>query len=152
MIGLNNFETQLIVKNLSDTLMKLPTYLNRGGLELPLACDLRVVTKSSIFSYLKQDQQLYQEMLNLKTPRVIGVALAQELTIQEEDKMLKIHEKQDQLIMYMKMDIDIQNSPIGVRTAKADINKGIEVDMQREFKMRNICIIKFATIRIDQKD
>ncbi|CAD8131528.1 unnamed protein product [Paramecium pentaurelia] len=158
-IGLSNFETELVVKNLRDTfnqIANLPQpvigvidgFALGGGLELALACDLRIITKSSILGLPETGLAIIPGAGGTqRTPRVIGVALAKELIFTgrrlSADESLKIG-----LVNYVEEDGQqannraeniatqiLQNGPIGVRAAKAAINRGMEVDIESGLKI-----------------
>lgn len=89
--GLSEFETEVIVKNLRDSfnqIANLPQpvialidgFALGGGLELALACDLRIATKSSIFGLPETSLAIIPGAGGTqRTPRLIGAAKAKEL-------------------------------------------------------------------------
>ena len=122
-----------------------------GGLELALACDLRVAGARATLGLPETSLAIIPGAGGTqRLPRVVGVAKAKELIFTSarltSDEAVKIGlinmsvEADNALITAEGIALKIvQNGPIGVRMAKAAIDGGIDVDIEKALEVEKAC-------------
>ncbi|NSL50803.1 enoyl-CoA hydratase [Calidifontibacillus erzurumensis] len=113
-----------------------------GGLELALACDIRVAVESAKVGLTETSLAIIPGAGGTqRLPRLIGIGRAKEMIYTarrveaKEAKELGIieHIVSEEELLHKANEIAaaiVQNGPIAVRQAKLAINKGIEVDLK----------------------
>ncbi|MDO5547833.1 MAG: enoyl-CoA hydratase-related protein [Eubacteriales bacterium] len=130
-----------------------------GGLELALACELRVASKQSVFAKPEVTLGIMPGCGGTqRLPRTIGVNLAKEMiytgmqvdTDYMEKHGLLNHVYEDQESM-MEGAFDLarkiaKNAPLGVKHAKDSINVGMQIDIGNAIRFESNCFAQvFAT-------
>ena len=135
-----------------------------GGLELALNADLRIATRSSLIGLPETALAIIPGAGGTqKLARLIGISKAKELIFTA--KRLKAEEALAYgIVNYVEDDYDKcyakalelseqinNNGPLGVRSAKAAINNGIEVDLRRglEIEKLNYLRVLYSNDRIE---
>ncbi|XP_015666377.1 enoyl-CoA hydratase domain-containing protein 2, mitochondrial [Protobothrops mucrosquamatus] len=151
------------LRSLMDNIAALPMpsiaaidgYALGGGLEMALACDLRVAASSAKMGLIETTRGLFPGAGGTqRLPRCIGIALAKELIFtgrqidgQEAFSMgllnhtVPQNEEGDaayQKALTLAEEI-VPQAPIAVRLGKLAINKGIEVDIASGMAIERMC-------------
>lgn len=174
-LAMTNQETEDLVVNLRKTFddfynLPFPTIASidgaalGGGLELSLACDIRVASYESLVGLPETALAIIPGAGGTqRLARVIGVAKAKELIFTAQ--RLKAPEALELGILnYVESDYDaayekclelakkiLRNGPLGVRAAKAAINAGIETDIKTglEIERANYTKVAYSNDRIE---
>nr|XP_060629506.1 enoyl-CoA hydratase domain-containing protein 2, mitochondrial [Anolis sagrei ordinatus] len=164
--SMTDVETDLFVhklRSLMDGIAALPMptiaaiegYALGGGLELALACDLRVAASSAKMGLIETTRGLFPGAGGTqRLPRCIGISLAKELIFTgrqiDGQEALSIglvnhsvpqNDEGDaayQRALTLAKEI-VPRAPIAVRMGKVAINKGIEVDIASGMAIERMC-------------
>ncbi|XP_042322274.1 enoyl-CoA hydratase domain-containing protein 2, mitochondrial [Sceloporus undulatus] len=164
--AMSNTETDLFVQKLRSLMdgiaaLPMPTiaaiegYALGGGLELALACDLRIAASSAKMGLIETTRGLFPGAGGTqRLPRCIGISLAKELiftgrqidgqealSIGLVNHMVPQNEEGDaayQRALTLAKEI-VPRAPIAVRMGKVAINKGIEVDIASGMAIERMC-------------
>jgi enoyl-CoA hydratase/carnithine racemase len=116
-------------------------YAFGGGLELALACDIRIASKTAIVGLTETSLAVIPGAGGTqRLPRVVGVARAKEMIfrarrISAQDGLdyglfLEVTEPENLLKRALEIADEVaQNGPIALSQAKYAINKGVEVSL-----------------------
>uniref|UniRef100_A0ABM5G7W2 Enoyl-CoA hydratase domain-containing protein 2, mitochondrial isoform X1 n=1 Tax=Pogona vitticeps TaxID=103695 RepID=A0ABM5G7W2_9SAUR len=151
------------LRNLMDNIAALPMptiaaiegYALGGGLELALACDLRVAASSAKMGLIETTRGLFPGAGGTqRLPRCIGVSLAKELiftgrqidgekafTMGLVNHTVPQNEKGDaayQRALALAEEI-VPRAPIAVKMGKVAINRGMEVDIASGMAIERMC-------------
>ncbi|WP_042348470.1 enoyl-CoA hydratase [Bacillus massiliigorillae] len=160
--GLANHEVEKAVSQIRDTFTKLEALpqpviaaMNGvafgGGLELALACDLRIASASASFGLTETSLAIIPGAGGTqRLPRLIGVAKAKELIYTaaridsaEAEKIGLISRaiEPSQLLQeaYLLANRIVQNGPVALKQAKKAIHHGMETDLQTALKVEEWC-------------
>lgn len=160
--GLANHEVEKAVSLIRDTITKLEALpqpviaaINGvafgGGLELALACDLRIATNAASFGLTETSLAIIPGAGGTqRLPRLIGVAKAKELIYTaaridsaEAEKIGLISRavESSQLLdeAFALANRIVQNGPIAIKQAKKAIHHGMETDLQTGLKIEELC-------------
>lgn len=122
-----------------------------GGLELALACDLRIAIREASFGFPETSLAIIPGAGGTqRLPRLIGIAKAKELIFTgkridscEAERIgliSKVVDREDLLLEARKLAKSIvQNGPIAVQQAKKAIQFGMESDLQTGLKIEEQC-------------
>ncbi|KAH0618606.1 hypothetical protein JD844_017977 [Phrynosoma platyrhinos] len=164
--AMSNTETDLFVQKLRSLMdgiaaLPMPTiaaiegYALGGGLELALACDLRVAASSAKMGLIETTRGLFPGAGGTqRLPRCVGISLAKELiftgrqidgqealSIGLVNHMVPQNEEGDaayQRALTLAKEI-VPRAPIAVRMGKVAINKGTEVDIASGMAIERMC-------------
>ncbi|XP_075689120.1 enoyl-CoA hydratase domain-containing protein 2, mitochondrial [Rhinoderma darwinii] len=163
---MGNSEVSLFVQNLRKLMneiaaLPMPTiaavdgYALGGGLELALACDLRVAASSAKLGLIETTRGLLPGAGgSQRLPRLVGVGLAKELIFTgrqiEGTQAYQIGLVNDAVLQNeegnsaYKKALDLAHeilpqAPVAVKMAKLAMNKGIEVDIASGMAIEGMC-------------
>ncbi|XP_066232439.1 enoyl-CoA hydratase domain-containing protein 2, mitochondrial isoform X2 [Saccopteryx leptura] len=139
----------------TPTIAAIDGYALGGGLELALACDLRVAASSAVMGLIETTRGLFPGAGGTqRLPRCLGVALAKELIFtgrrlsgaqaqalglvnhavaQNEEGNAAYHRARE-----LAQEI-LPQAPIAVRLSKVAIDRGMEVDIASGMAIEGIC-------------
>ncbi|MEH6942828.1 enoyl-CoA hydratase [Bacillus sp. JJ722] len=160
--GLANHEVEKAVSQIRDTFSKLEALpqpviaaMNGvafgGGLELALACDLRISSTSARFGLTETSLAIIPGAGGTqRLPRLIGVAKAKELiytaaridSVEAEKIGLISRAVESSLLLqeaFLLANRIVQNGPIALKQAKKAIHHGMETDLQTGLKVEEWC-------------
>ncbi|KRX05222.1 hypothetical protein PPERSA_06856 [Pseudocohnilembus persalinus] len=174
-LALTNDQTEDLVMGLRNTFndfanLPFPTIASidgaalGGGLEIALACDLRIASKNSLIGLPETALAIIPGAGGTqRLPRLISPAKAKELIF--TGARLKPQEALEiGILNYVEEDYEasynkalslakmiLRNGPLGVRAAKNAINKGLEVDLQTglEIERLNYSRVAHSSDRIE---
>lgn len=122
-------------------------YAFGGGMELALACDLRVAGKGAVFGLLETSLGIIPGAGGTqRLPRIVGEAkakelifLAQKFSVEDAHKwglVNKVVEPEDAMETALEFAHSIsRNGPLAIRQAKLAIHQGREVSMSRGLEL-----------------
>lgn len=160
--GLANHEVEKAVSQIRDTFSKLEALpqpviaaINGvafgGGLEMALACDLRISSTSASFGLTETSLAIIPGAGGTqRLPRLIGVAKAKELiytaarigSVEAEKIGLISHAVGNSQLLqeaFLLANRIVQNGPIALKQAKKAIHHGMETDLQTGLKVEEWC-------------
>lgn len=120
-----------------------------GGLEIALACDMRIAARTSVFGFPETSLAIFPGAGGTqRLPRIVGIARAKEMIFTAQrysaEQALQynlVNEVVDDARVRTQQlaQIIASNGPVGVRMAKQAIDLGFDSDLQSGLEIEKLC-------------